>query len=93
MIRATGETPPGKARTIDDERLAGLINTTLHTKPADGSTHWSVWAVAEEKLRDVVSFYLSPPEYALVLCVDEKSQCQAERTQRCCPWASDMPKA
>ncbi len=30
-----------------------------------------------EKLRDVVVLYLSPPESALVLCVDEKSQCQA----------------
>ena len=38
----------GRARTIDDERLAGLINTTLHTKPADGSTHWSVRSVADE---------------------------------------------
>lgn len=38
----------GKPRTIDDERLAELINTTLHTKPADGSTHWSVRAVAAQ---------------------------------------------
>jgi putative transposase len=37
----------GKPRSIDDERLAGLINTTLHTEPVDGSTHWSVRAVAE----------------------------------------------
>lgn len=35
-----------------------------------------------EKLRDVVGLYLSPPENALVLCVNEKSQCQAlKRTQ------------
>jgi transposase len=35
-----------------------------------------------EKLRDVVGLYLNPPEHALVLCVDEKSQIQAlERTQ------------
>lgn len=35
-----------------------------------------------EKLRDVVGLYLNPPEHALVLCVDEKSQVQAlERTQ------------
>ncbi len=35
-----------------------------------------------EKLRDVVGLYLNPPEQALVLCVDEKSQVQAlERTQ------------
>ena len=30
-----------------------------------------------EKVRDVVGLYLSPPERALVLCVDEKSQIQA----------------
>ena len=35
-----------------------------------------------EKLRDVVGLYLNPPEHALVLCVDEKSQIQAlDRTQ------------
>lgn len=36
----------------------------------------------EEKFWDVVGLYLDPPERALVLCCDEKSQCQAlERTQ------------
>src|SRR3954465_15053721 len=30
-----------------------------------------------EKVRDVVGLYLSPPERAIVLCVDEKSQVQA----------------
>jgi len=115
------ELRPGKPRSIDDERVADLINKTLHTKPADGSTHWSVRAMAAEtaisptsvhryfkllglrphrsetfklstdpffieKLRDVVGLYLSPPENALVLCVDEKSQCQAlERTQPMLP--------
>jgi len=39
---------PGKPRTIDDERVAQLIKTTLHTKPANGSTHWSVRTVAAE---------------------------------------------
>ena len=35
-----------------------------------------------EKVRDVVGLYLSPPERAIVLCVDEKSQVQAlDRTQ------------
>ncbi len=35
-----------------------------------------------EKLTDVVGLYLSPPDKALVLCVDEKSQIQAlQRTQ------------
>lgn len=112
---------PGKPRTIDDERVAHLVKTTLHTKPDDGSTHWSVRSVAAEtgiskssvaryfrmfglqphrsegfklsndpffieKLRDVVGLYLSPPDNALVICVDEKSQCQAlERTQPMLP--------
>ncbi len=30
-----------------------------------------------EKLEDIVGLYLSPPEHALVLCCDEKSQVQA----------------
>ena len=115
------EVRPGKPRTIDDERVAQLIHKTLHTKPADGSTHWSVRTIAAEtaisptsvhryfklldlqphrsesfklstdqffieKLRDVAGLYLSPPENALVLCVDGKSQCQAlERTQPMLP--------
>jgi putative transposase len=40
--------PPGPARTIDYERVTHLIKTTLHIKPANGSTHWSVRAVAAE---------------------------------------------
>lgn len=36
----------------------------------------------EEKFWDVIGLYLDPPDRALVLCCDEKSQCQAlERTQ------------
>ncbi len=39
-----------------------------------------------EKVRDVVGLYLHPPDKALVLCVDEKSQVQAlERTQPVLP--------
>jgi putative transposase len=39
-----------------------------------------------EKVRDIVGLYLNPPDKALVLCVDEKSQCQAlERTQPSLP--------
>jgi len=39
-----------------------------------------------EKLRDIVGLYLNPPQNALVLCVDEKSQCQAlERSQPLLP--------
>ena len=39
-----------------------------------------------EKVRDVVGLYLNPPEKALVLAVDEKSQIQAlDRTAPCLP--------
>ena len=39
-----------------------------------------------EKVRDVVGLYMSPPERAIVLCVDEKSQIQAlDRTQPLLP--------
>jgi transposase len=39
-----------------------------------------------EKLVDVVGLYLNPPEHAIVLCVDEKSQIQAlDRTQKSLP--------
>lgn len=41
-----------------------------------------------EKLRDVVGLYLNPPEHALVMSVDEKSQIQAlDRTQQALPLA------
>jgi putative transposase len=115
------ELRPGKPRSIDDERIAALLNTTLHAKPKDGATHWSVRGLAAEtgiaktsvhrflqafglqphrrdsfklstdpffieKLRDVVGLYLNPPDKALVLCLDEKSQIQAlERTQPLLP--------
>src|SRR5579871_4676803 len=39
-----------------------------------------------EKLVDVVGLYLNPPEHAIVLCADEKSQIQAlDRTQKSLP--------
>src|SRR5947209_548402 len=42
-----------------------------------------------EKVRDIVGLYLNPPDKALVLCVDEKSQIQAlERTQPILPLGS-----
>lgn len=39
-----------------------------------------------EKVRDIVGLYLNPPDHALVLCVDEKTQVQAlDRTQPVLP--------
>jgi hypothetical protein len=46
----------------------------------------SLGAFFVEKVRDVVGLYVAPPERAIVLCVDEKSQVQAlDRTQPCQP--------
>ena len=45
-----------------------------------------------EKLQDVVGLYLNPPDKALVLCVDEKSQIQAlDRTQPLLPLRPGIP--
>ena len=45
-----------------------------------------------EKVRDIVGLYLNPPERAVVLCVDEKSQVQAlNRTQPILPMAPGVP--
>lgn len=111
---------PGRPRSVDDEKVAELVNKTLKSKPA-GATQWScremakatgvskstvqrVWSAFGlkphrqrsfklstdpffiEKMREVVGLYLDPPENAVVLCVDEKSQCQAlERSQPLLP--------
>ena len=99
------ELRPGKPRTIDDERVAELINKTLHTKPTNGATHWSVRSIAAEtgisstsvhryfKLfglqpHRTETFKLSTDAFFIekLLCVDEKSQCQAlQRTQPVLP--------
>jgi len=49
------------------------------------------WLV--EKVRDIVGLYLNPPEHAMVLCVDEKSQVQAlDRTQPILPLRPGLPE-
>jgi transposase len=46
-----------------------------------------------DKVRDIVGLYLSPPDRALVLCVDEKSQIQAlDREQPVLPMMPGMPE-
>ena len=46
-----------------------------------------------DKVRDVVGLYLDPPERALVLCVDEKSQVQAlDRSQPDLPMIPGIPE-
>jgi putative transposase len=73
---------------------SGISKTNVHRylqlfaiKPhRSESLELSTDAFFIEKLRDVVGLYLNPPENALVLSVDEKSQIQAlERTQPMLP--------
>ena len=46
-----------------------------------------------DKDRDVVGLYMHPPERAVVLCVDEKTQVQAlDRTQPVFPWLPGTPE-
>ncbi|MEU4144681.1 IS630 family transposase [Streptomyces parvulus] len=46
-----------------------------------------------DKVRDIVGLYLDPPEKALVLCVDEKSQVQAlNRSQPVLPMVPGVPE-
>lgn len=46
-----------------------------------------------DKVRDIVGLYLDPPDRALVLCVDEKSQIQAlDRTAPILPMTIGMPE-
>jgi transposase len=84
--------PPGKThwsrRGLADK--TGLSTTTVHryltlfgVQPhRSRSFKLSTDPFFIEKVRDIVGLYLNPPEHALVLCVDEKSQVQAlERTQ------------
>ncbi len=47
----------------------------------------------EAKVRDVIGLYLDPPEKAVVLCVDEKSQIQAlDRTAPILPMRAGLPE-
>lgn len=88
--------PKGKThwsrRDLADE--TGLAPTTVHryltlfgVQPhRSRSFKLSNDAFFIEKVRDIVGLYLNPPDHALVLCVDEKSQVQAlERTQPVLP--------
>jgi transposase len=46
-----------------------------------------------EKVRDIVGLYMTPPDHAIVLCVDEKSQIQAlNRTQPILPLRPGVPE-
>ena len=77
MARAQGVSPATVQRIWDAHGLAPHRARTFKL---------SRDPLFSEKLSDVVGLYLNPPEKALVLCVDEKSQIQAlDRTQPSLP--------
>jgi len=58
-----------------------------------GTFKFSTDPELEAKIRDVVGLYLHPPEKAIVLCVDEKSQVQAlDRTAPILPLRPGIPE-
>ncbi len=80
--------------TREMAKLFGMGHMTIHTiwKKNDLKPHlvktfkYSNDKMLEEKVVDIVGLYLNPPENALVLSVDEKSQIQAlDRTQPLLP--------
>ena len=72
----------------------GRIWRTFELKPHRADTFkLSADPLFIEKVYDVVGLYLNPPESAVVLCVDEKSQIQAlARTQPVLPMMPGMPE-
>src|SRR5215510_2415729 len=97
IVVKTLETQPANAThwsTRDMAKATGVSTSTVHRiwrafslQPHRIETFkLSTDPQFVEKVRDIVGLYLDPPERALVLCIDEKSQIQAlDRTQPLLP--------
>jgi transposase len=104
VIVATLETTPGKdthwsrssmaARTGLSKSTVGRIWRKFDLKPhLQDSFKLSTDPFFVEKVVDVAGLYHNPPEKAVVLCVDEKSQIQAlDRSQPVLPMMPGMPE-
>ena len=103
VIHATLHTTPANATHWSTRSMAkaqGLSEATIHRiwKQHNLKPHLiETFKLSRdkrfiEKLHDVVGLYLNPPDKALVLCVDEKSQIQAlDRTQPLLPLRPGIP--
>jgi transposase len=104
VIVKTLETTPKDATHWSTRSMAaevGLNQTAVHRiwKAFGLQPHRAEsWKLSKdpqfiEKVRDVVGLYLNPPERAVVLCVDEKSQIQAlDRTAPILPMLPGVPE-
>ena len=93
LVELTTQSTPEAATHWSTRKMAALLNVS----PSTVMRHWQANGLKPhlvrgfkisrdpqfvEKLEDIVGLYMSPPEHALVLCCDEKSQVQAlDRTQ------------
>jgi len=93
LVELTTQSKPEAATHWSTRTMAAQIGVSA----ASVSRHWRAHGLKPhlvrgfkvsrdakfvEKLEDIVGLYMSPPEHALVLCCDEKSQVQAlDRTQ------------
>lgn len=104
IVRALEQAPPDGGTHWSTRQMAattGLSQSTVSriwrafALQPHRVEHWrlSKDPLFVEKVRDVVGLYLDPPERALVLCVDEKSQIQAlDRTAPILPMRPGVPE-
>jgi hypothetical protein len=106
IIAATLEPPPtslavthwssrllGRHLGIGDATVARAWRAYRVQPWRQGTFKFSTDPELEAKVRDVVGLYLDPPQNAIVLCVDEKSQIQAlNRTQPILPVRPGLPE-
>jgi transposase len=93
LVELTTQSKPEAATHWSTRKMAAVMGVSA----ASVSRHWRANGLKPhlvrgfkvsrdpefvEKLEDIVGLYMSPPQHALVLCCDEKSQVQAlDRTQ------------
>jgi transposase len=93
LVQLTTQSTPEAATHWSTRKMAAVLDVS----PSTVMRHWQANGLKPhlvrgfkvsrdpkfvEKLEDIVGLYMSPPEHALVLCCDEKSQVQAlDRTQ------------
>jgi transposase len=93
---STSLPPAARASTIR-ARDASAFAVVALVDALDGGAGRETWKLSKDplfidKVRDVVGLYLAPPERAVVLCVDEKSQIQAlDRTAPILPMLPGTP--
>ena len=104
VVRRTLEEKPGDATHWSTRSMAaatGISRTSINTiwrafnlQPHRAETFkLSTDPRFVEKVRDIVGLYMSPPENAVVICCDEKSQMQAlDRTQPLLPLRPGTPE-